>query len=74
VTVGTLAVPASAPLMKIYEAMDFVLAVKPKRSFPLHEMLLSVAGKSLANTRIKDVTEAGGGEFFALQPNESIDL
>ena len=73
-TVGTLAVPASAPWMKISEAMDYVLAVKPRRSFPVHEMLLSTAGKSLSNTRIKDVTEAGGGEFFALQPNESIDL
>jgi L-ascorbate metabolism protein UlaG (beta-lactamase superfamily) len=74
VNVGTLAVPASAPWMKISEVMDYVLAVKPKRSFPVHEMLLSVAGKSLSNARIKDVTEVGGGEFFPLQPNESIDL
>ena len=74
VTVGTLAVPASAPWMKIAEAMDYVLAVKPRRSFPVHEMLLSVAGKALSNTRIKDVTEAAGGEFFPLEPNGTIDL
>ena len=37
-------------------------------------MGLSVAGKSLSNARIKAVTEAGGGEFFALEPNDTIDL
>ncbi|MDJ0349150.1 MBL fold metallo-hydrolase [Cryobacterium sp. PH29-G1] len=74
VEVGTLAVPAAAPWMKISEAMDFVLAVQPKRSFPTHEMLLSRAGKDLSNARIRDVTQHGGGEFFPLEPGESLDL
>ena len=74
VEVGTLAVPAAAPWMKISEAMDYVLAVKPKRSFPTHEMLLSRAGKELSNARIQSVTEHGGGEFFALEPGDSLDL
>ena len=74
IAVGTLGVPAGAPWMKIAEAMDYVLAVKPRRSFPMHEMGLSVAGKSLSNARIKAVTEAGGGEFFPLEPNGTIDV
>lgn len=74
VEVGTLAVPAAAPWMKISEAMDYVLTVKPKRSFPTHEMLLSRTGKDLSNARIADVTEQGGGEFFALEPGDSLDL
>ncbi|MDJ0337273.1 MBL fold metallo-hydrolase [Cryobacterium sp. PH31-O1] len=74
VAVGTLAVPAAAPWMKISEAMDFILAVKPKRSFPTHEMLLSRAGKDLSNARFLSVTEDGGGEFFALEPGDSLDL
>jgi len=74
VAVGTLAVPAAAPWMKISEAMDYVLALKPKRSFPTHEMLLSRAGKDLSNARIRDVTEQGGGEFFPLEPGDSLDL
>lgn len=74
VEVDTLAVPAAGPWMKISEAMDFVLAIKPKRSFPTHEMLLSRAGKDLSNARIKSVTEQGGGEFFPLEPDESVDL
>jgi L-ascorbate metabolism protein UlaG (beta-lactamase superfamily) len=74
VTVDTLAVPSGAPWLKIGEVMDFVTAVKPRRSFPTHEMLLSVSGKSLSNSRIQGATEAGGGEFFALEPGDTLDL
>jgi L-ascorbate metabolism protein UlaG (beta-lactamase superfamily) len=74
IRVDTLAVPAGAPWMKISEAMDYVLAVKPRRSFPTHEMGLSVIGKGLSNQRIQQVTEVNGGEFFPLEPNQSIDL
>jgi L-ascorbate metabolism protein UlaG (beta-lactamase superfamily) len=72
--IDTLAVPSSAPWLKIAEVMDYVLDIKPKRAFPVHEMLLSVAGKAMSNQRIKDVTEISGGEFFVLEPGESLDL
>jgi L-ascorbate metabolism protein UlaG (beta-lactamase superfamily) len=74
VAVKTLAVPAGAPWLKIGEVMDYVLAVKPRRSFPTHEMGLSRGGKDIANTRIKTVTEQNGGTFFPLEPHESLDL
>jgi L-ascorbate metabolism protein UlaG (beta-lactamase superfamily) len=74
VDVNTLAVPAGAPWLKIGEVMDYVLEVQPKRSFPTHEMVLSRAGKELSNGRIKAVTEQNGGEFFPLEPNDSLDL
>ncbi|MFC6355169.1 MBL fold metallo-hydrolase [Luethyella okanaganae] len=74
VDVDVLAVPASAPWMKIAEAMDYVTAIAPKRSFPTHEMLLSRAGKELSNVRIKWATELGGGEFFPLEPQGTLDI
>jgi L-ascorbate metabolism protein UlaG (beta-lactamase superfamily) len=74
VAVGTLAVPAGAPWLKIGEVIDYVLAVKAKRTFPTHEMVLSRSGKDLSNARIKSATEQAGGEFFPLEPNESLDL
>ena len=74
VEIGTLAVPAAAPWMKMSEAMDFIFAIKPKRSFPTHEMLLSRAGKDLSNSRYENVTKLGGGEFFPLEPGDSLDL
>lgn len=74
VEVDTLAAPSGAPWLKIGEAMDYVLAVKPRRSFPVHEMTNSVAGKQMANARLQSVTEQNGGQFFALEPGESLSI
>jgi L-ascorbate metabolism protein UlaG (beta-lactamase superfamily) len=74
VEVDMLAAPAGAPWMKVAEVMDYVLAVKPKRSFAVHEMVLSRAGKDLSNARIAWATEQNGGEHFPLEPGDSLDL
>jgi L-ascorbate metabolism protein UlaG (beta-lactamase superfamily) len=74
VAVDTLAVPAGAPWLKIGEAIDYVTAVKPRRAFPTHEMVLSVIGKNMANDRLSTATTAGGGEYIPLQPGETLDL
>jgi L-ascorbate metabolism protein UlaG (beta-lactamase superfamily) len=74
VEVGALAVPAGAPWMKIAESMDYVMAVKPRRAFPTHEMVLSRAGKDLSNARLAWATEQGGGEYLPLEPGDSFDL
>jgi L-ascorbate metabolism protein UlaG (beta-lactamase superfamily) len=72
--VDTLAVPAGAPWLRIGDAMDYVTAIKPKRAFPVHEMVLSVAGKGMSNERLSWATEHGGGEYFVLEPGEALDL
>ncbi|WBU39245.1 MBL fold metallo-hydrolase [Homoserinibacter sp. YIM 151385] len=74
VAVGTLAVPASAPWMKIAEAMDYVRAVRPARSFAIHELVNSQFGNQMAFERIRTMTEEAGGEFFGLQPGETLDV
>jgi L-ascorbate metabolism protein UlaG (beta-lactamase superfamily) len=74
VPVPTLAAPVGAPWLKIGEAMDYVLAVNPRRSFPIHEAPLSQIGKKMAYARIETVTEQGGGAFTALEPGESLEL
>lgn len=74
VEVGTLAAPIGAPWLKIGEAMDYVLVVKPKRAFYVHDMTLSVAGKQMAAARLAWATEQGGGTFTELQPGETLDV
>jgi len=74
VEVETLAVPIGAPWLKIGDAMDYVLEVKPRRSFPVHDSVLSQIGKSMTQARIDAVTTQGGGEFFVLEAGESLDL
>lgn len=74
VEVDVLAVPSSAPWLKAAEFMDYVLEVKPRRSFPTHEMVNSAAGKQMANDRIRWATEQGGGRFFPLEPGDTLEL
>jgi L-ascorbate metabolism protein UlaG (beta-lactamase superfamily) len=74
VPVDMLAVPVGAPWLKIGEVIDYVTAVAPRRSIPSHEMVLSVIGKNMANERVATATTAGGGEFFPLEPGDSLDL
>ena len=74
VEVDTLAVPIGAPWLKIGDAMDYVLEVKPRRSFPVHDSVLSQIGKTMTQARIEAVTKQGGGEFFVLEAGESFDL
>jgi len=74
VDVDALAAPLGAPWLKIGEAMDFVLAVKPRRAFGVHDMTLSVIGRNMHRQRLQWATEQHGGEFFELDPGESLDL
>jgi len=74
VEVGTLAVPVGAPWLKIGEVIDFVEAVKPRKSLPVHEAPLSVIGKTMANARVAAATTRNGGEFFLLEFQESLEL
>lgn len=74
VQVDTLAVPAGAPWLKIGEVIDFVGAVAPKRAFPTHYGVLSAAGLNMANDRIRIATEGGGGDYFPLAPDDTIDI
>jgi L-ascorbate metabolism protein UlaG (beta-lactamase superfamily) len=74
VPVKTLAAPAGAPWLKVGEAIDYVLAVAPRRAFPVHEMTLSVAGKGMVNQRLDWAAAQGSGSYSVLEPGESLDL
>ncbi|MFV0318907.1 MAG: MBL fold metallo-hydrolase [Microbacterium sp.] len=74
VDVQLLAAPLGGPWLKIGEAMDYVLAVKPKHAFGTHDMTLSVIGRDMHRTRLQWATEQGGGTFYALDPGDSVDL
>lgn len=73
VEVQTLAAPLGAPWLKIGEAMDFVLAVHPRRAFGTHDMTLSDVGRAMHRERLRWATEQDGGEFFDLDPGDAIE-
>jgi L-ascorbate metabolism protein UlaG (beta-lactamase superfamily) len=72
--VTLLAAPVGAPWLKIGDAMDFVLAVKPSRAFGTHDMTLSRAGLNMGRARLQWAVEQNGGEFLELDPGQSVDV
>jgi len=74
VDVTVLAAPAGAPWLKIGEAMDYVLAVKPRHAFGTHEMTLSSAGTAMHFGRLAWATEQNGGTFHPLAPGEALEI
>jgi len=72
--VELLAVPTSAPWLKVGEIMDFVQAVHHKKSIATHNALLSEFGHNLNNGRVKAITESKGGQFTYLLSGESIEI
>lgn len=74
VEVDVLAIPTGAPWLRLGDAMDFTLAVKPRHAFGTHDMTLSVTGRNMHLSRLKWATEQHGGEFHVLDPGESLDI
>lgn len=61
--VDVLALPVSAPWLKISEAMDFFITVKPLLAFPTHDAILSDIGKKLVDDRMTGVASDLGTEY-----------
>jgi L-ascorbate metabolism protein UlaG (beta-lactamase superfamily) len=65
--VDTLAVPASAPWMKMSEAMDFLADIKPRFAFPTHDAILSDIGKSLSDRLLGNTATTQSTEYKRLE-------
>jgi L-ascorbate metabolism protein UlaG (beta-lactamase superfamily) len=71
VPVDTLLVPASAPWLKLAEALDFTRAVRPSRAYPVHDAMLSVIGQQ----GVQRWMEAKSDTAYAwLAPGDSVAL
>lgn len=64
--VDVLALPVAAPWMKISEALDYLLAVKPRLAFPTHDAVLSAVGKQLADNLAPTFAEKTGARYERL--------
>jgi len=64
--VDVLALPVSAPWLKISETIDFLTAVKPRLTFPTHDAILSQFGKEIADRLIPSFAQALGTEYRRL--------
>lgn len=71
-SVPVLALPVAAPWMKVSEAMDFLMAIKPRRAFPTHDSVLSDVGYAIHDRLLEGVAAKQGSEYTHLSPGESL--
>lgn len=72
--VANVAIPVSAPWMKISEAMDFLVDAKAARFFPTHDAILSEAGKNLVDTMLKNTARNVNAAYERIASGDSIEL
>jgi L-ascorbate metabolism protein UlaG (beta-lactamase superfamily) len=70
--VETLLVPMHAPWSKIAEVLDFVIAVRPRRAYPIHDALLSDIGLGLVGGHLERIAGMYGVDYRRLVPVESV--
>lgn len=68
-----LALPVSAPWLKVSEAAAYLQAVKPKFAFPTHDAILSDDGKAIVDRILGGAAEAIGATYERLD-GKSITL
>lgn len=61
--VPILALPVTAPWLKISEVIDFLTAVKPQFAFPTHDAIASNFGKGLVDGTLPSFAEGYGGTY-----------
>jgi L-ascorbate metabolism protein UlaG (beta-lactamase superfamily) len=66
VSVDVLALPVSAPWMKIAEAVDFAAAVSPRVVVPIHDAILSDEGKGIVDTLVPSLVGEASYRRLAL--------
>lgn len=61
--VELLALPISAPWLKISESMDFLRTVRPKFAFPTHDAILSDIGKAMIDRMMSTTAQNVGTTY-----------
>lgn len=69
-----LAVPASAPWLKVSDVEPLVSGSQCQTVFPTHNALLSDIGHQITNSWLQKFTERSSKQFIALESGQSITL
>ena len=69
-----MALPASAPWLKVDEAIKYLTAVQPTRVFPTHDALLSKVGQDITYNWLRKFADELGIEFIDIQIGQSIEV
>ena len=72
--VDILALPVAGPWMKLSEAIEYALAVKPKRAFPVHDGMFQSGRGNVAHRVPATVLPSQGIEFIVIEEGKSFDF
>ena len=72
-SVDVLALPAAAPWLKIWEAVDYLRAVAPRVAVPIHQGILREEASGIFYGRYTDMAPAGT-EFRVLDEESDIEI
>jgi L-ascorbate metabolism protein UlaG (beta-lactamase superfamily) len=72
--IDVLALPVSAPWLKISETIEFLIAVKPRLVFPTHDAILSPSGKGIADRLVPIFAEKLGTSYTRLDRRQTIEF
>ncbi len=70
VTIDVLALPISAPWLKLHETLSFLLAIKPRIAFPTHDGILSEDGKAILDRMVS--ASAGANSIIYKRLDSSV--
>ena len=70
--VEILALPLGAPWLKISEVVDYVLDVKPKVAFPVHDAVLAMPQMNI--DIVKRFSDPAGITFQVIENGESVEF
>jgi L-ascorbate metabolism protein UlaG (beta-lactamase superfamily) len=72
--VEVLAVPAGAPWLKLSEPIDYLRAVRPRVAVPVHDQVLSEAGRSIHYRQLEQLGAKGGTTLRSLDDGAPAEL
>lgn len=70
--IDVLALPVAGPWLKISEALDYAIDLKPRTAFPVHDGVQRVPG--MMNPLIEKILGQNGIEFIKVQDGGEIDI
>ncbi|MEZ2389287.1 MBL fold metallo-hydrolase [bacterium RCC_150] len=74
IDVKTLLVPIHAPWSKVGEVVDFVIAVRAPKAYPVHDALLNELGRGLIEGHVARIGAKYGTSYSHLSPRESVEV
>jgi len=74
IPVEILAVPVAGPWMKISEAIDYLLAIKPKKAFPVHDGMIVPGARSLFGRVSERILKNTGIQWIQIEENKETEF